>query len=234
MRGSIIKRSENSYTIVLNLGKDPATGKRRQQWVTVKGNKRDAEKRLSELLHQLDTNTFVKPGRMTVAEYLEQWLWDTALPNMSPRTYEGYEYAVKKHILPALGQIHLTQLKPQHLQRLYSEKQLANKNRTCEYIHFTLRKSLQDAVKMGILVRNPTEAVERPKVSRREMHTMNESDIHLFLEYARATPYYVLFYILLFTGVRRSEALALRWSDVDLLLCQLSVSRSVHLLRYGA
>ena len=66
MRGSIVKRSENSYTVILNLGKDPATGKRKQQWVSVKGNKRNAEKHLSELLHRLDTGTFVKPSKLTV------------------------------------------------------------------------------------------------------------------------------------------------------------------------
>ena len=71
MRGSIIKRSENSYTIILNLGRDPATGKRKQQWISVKGNIKDAEKRLGELLHQLDNGTFTKPGKTTVGEYLK-------------------------------------------------------------------------------------------------------------------------------------------------------------------
>jgi integrase len=56
---------------------------------------------------------------------------------------------------------------------------------------------------------------------------MNETDLHIFLEMARNTEYYSLFYTLLFTGCRRAEALALRWSDVDLLLCQLSVTRSM-------
>ena len=66
-----------------------------------------------------------------------------------------------------------------------------------------------------------------PKIQRREMRTMNETDLHIFLEMARNTEYYSLFYTLLFTGCRRAEALALRWSDVDLLLCQLSVTRSM-------
>ena len=54
MRGHIVKRYKNSYTIVFNLGVDPSTGKRKQQWVTVKGTKKEAEKKLAELLHQLD------------------------------------------------------------------------------------------------------------------------------------------------------------------------------------
>lgn len=60
---------------------------------------------------------------------------------------------------------------------------------------------------------------------------MNEEDIRTFVEAAKSTPYYAFFHLLLYTGLRRSEALALRWSDVDLLLGQVSVSRSLHLVR---
>ena len=50
MRGTLKQRSKGSWSIVLDLPRDPATGKRRQQWHTVKCTKREAEKRLSELL----------------------------------------------------------------------------------------------------------------------------------------------------------------------------------------
>jgi len=65
------------------------------------------------------------------------------------------------------------------------------------------------------------------------MHTMNEDDLYTFHEATKKTPYYVLFYLALFTGMRRSELLALRWSDVDLLLCEIHVTRSLHHLRTG-
>jgi len=235
MRGHIVKRYKDSYTIVLNLGTDPATGKRRQQWITVKGTKKEAEKRLAELLHQLDNGTFMKPGKTTLAEYLERWLRDYASPNLAPRTAEGYEHIVRRHLIPSLGQIHLTQLKPEHLQHVYSEKLATGlSHRTTRYIHVTLHKALRDAVRLGIIVRNPADAVEPPRVQRHEILTMNESDIHIFLEFAKATPYYALFYTALFTGMRRSELLALRWSDVDLILCQLSVTRALHQLQDGS
>ena len=85
-----------------------------------------------------------------------------------------------------------------------------------------------------MLVRNPVDAVTIPRAERHEMRTMNESDIHIFLEMARFTRYYPLFYTALFTGMRRSELLALRWCDVDLILCQLSVSRTLHQLKAGS
>jgi len=241
MRGHITKRGKNSYSIAISVGKDATTGKYKYQWVSVKGTKKEAEKRLSELLHQLDNGTFMKPSKTTLAEYLERWLKDCA-PNLSPRTAEGYEYIVRRHLIPSLGQIPLTQLKPDHLQRVYSDKLSAGRtdgkgglsNRSVHYIHVTLHKALKTAVKLGMIVRNPAEAVEPPHIQHHEMQTMNESDVHVFLEFAKATPYYALFYTALFTGMRRSELLALRWSDVNLILCQLSVSRSIHQLHSGA
>jgi len=241
MRGSIIKRSESSYAIVLNLGKDLATGKRKQQWVTVRGNRREAERRLTELLHQLNIGTFIKPSRLTVKEYLQQWLQDYCVANLSPRTHELYSYICEKHLIPHIGLIPLTELKPSHLQHLYSDKLSTGRsngkgglsNRTVQIIHITLHKALQNAVKTGLLVRNAAGAVDTPRIQRREMHVMSEMDLHIFLEYAKDTPYYTLFYTSLFTGMRRAELLALRWSDIDLELCQLSVTRSMQYI-HGA
>ncbi len=88
MRGHIKKRGKNSYSIAISLGKDATTGKYKYQWTTVKGTKKETEKRLSELLHQLDNGTFIKPGKTTLTEYLEKWLKDYAKPNLSPRGFE--------------------------------------------------------------------------------------------------------------------------------------------------
>jgi integrase len=89
MRGHIRQRSKgkDSYTIIISLGKDPATGKRLQHWEAVKGTKRDAERRLAELLHELDTGTFTKPGKVTVRDFLERWLTDYAKPLCETTSY---------------------------------------------------------------------------------------------------------------------------------------------------
>jgi integrase len=178
---------------------------------------------------------------LTVEDYLEQWLQDYCWSSLTPRSAESYQYIVRTHLLPSLGKILLTQLKPQHLQHLYAEKLSVGRsdgkgglsNRTVRYCHVTLHKALSNAVKLGMIPRNVADAVEAPKVRHHEMQTMTESDIHIFLEFAKSTPYYALFYTLLFTGMRRSEILALRWSDVDLILCQVSISRTIHQLHNG-
>jgi integrase len=233
MRGHIVKRGKNSYTVVLNMGKDPSTGKRKQQWVSVKGTKKEAEKRLSEMLHQIDTGSFMKPGKTTVADFLERWLEDYR-PNLSPRSQERYRQVVRKHLIPNIGTIVLTQLKPEHLQKLYTSMQNNDLSAgTVAYVHNVIHVALKTALEWGLIVRNPADAVSTPRVRRTEMQTWNEQEIGQFLEAAKSTPYYALFYTALFTGMRRSELLGLKWSDVDLVMGQISVGRSLHHLNDG-
>jgi len=241
MRGHIEKRGKESYSIAISMGRDN-TGKYKYQWVSVKGTKKDAEKRLAEMLHQIDNGTFIKPGKTTLADYLEKWLKDYAWPNLAPRTAEGYESIVRQHLIPSLGNIPLTQLKPEHLQRYYSEKLSGGRcdgkgglsRTTVSHHHTCLHRALKMALKWGLVSRNPAEAVTAPRPQRSDMQTMNEEEVQTFLEAAKKTLYYPLFYTALFTGMRRSELLALRWQDVDLLFCQVHISRSLHHLRDGS
>lgn len=241
MRGHITKRGKDSYSIAISLGKDAATGRYKQQWVSVKGTKKDAEKKLSEILNQLDNGTFIKPGKTTLGEYLDKWLRDYVKPNLAPRTAEGYDHIINRHISPSLGKITLTQLKPEHLQHYYSEKLLGGRcdgkgglsPRSVRHHHITLHDALEHAVKMGLLNRNVASAVSPPRYQRPQWHTLSELDISNVLKAAQETPYYALFYTAIFTGMRRSELLALRWCDLDLLLCQAYVIRTLHHLRTG-
>jgi integrase len=221
-------------TATLQSGADPAFRK---------GNtKKEAEYRLAELVHGVDTGDFVKPSKVTFAQFLERWLCDYAWPNLAPRTAEGYEHIIRRHLMPSLGSILLTQLKPEHLQRYYSQKLESGRldgkgkltQRTVRHHHVTLHDALQTAMKWGLLSRNPADGVESPRFQRPEMHTLDEDDVRAFLEAARSTPYHALFYLALFTGMRRSELPALRWDDIDLDLCHASVTRTLHHLRDGA
>ncbi|MDP2659375.1 MAG: tyrosine-type recombinase/integrase, partial [Dehalococcoidia bacterium] len=242
MRGQITKRGKDSYTVILDAGPDPATGKRRQQWISVKGNKREAEAKLAELVDQVNKGTYMAPGKTTVSDFLGRWLKDYVWPNLAPRTAEGYEHIIRQHLIPSLGQMVLTQLKPEHLQRYYAVKLEAGRrdgkgglsSKTVRHHHITLHTALETAVKWGLLMHNPADAVSAPRVHSPELHVWNEDEVSRFLEAARETAYYEIFYLALFTGMRRSEILALRWQDVDLLFGQVHVRRSLHHLRDGS
>ncbi|MFC1945578.1 tyrosine-type recombinase/integrase [Chloroflexota bacterium] len=223
------------------MGKDPLSGKYKSHYETVNGNKKEAEKRLNELIHQLDIGMFVKPGKDTVADYLNRWLKDYAYTNLSPKTAEGYDSIITRHLNPAFGMVVLTHLKPEMIQKYIGDK-LSNGRvrekgsltaRTVRHHIVCLHTALQQAVKMGTLYRNPVDGVTIPRAERHEMRTMTESDIHMVLDMARSTPYYTFFYMAIFTGMRRSELLGLKWQDVDLTLHLASVRRSLHTAKGG-
>jgi len=237
MRGSIFKQkgqAEGSWTIVLSLGRDPATGKRKQRWVTGRGSKHEAEKQLREMLTANDQGMIIKPSKTTLAVFLDKWLKEYSWANLAPRTAEGYEHMARKYLIPSLGNILLTTLKPEHLLSYYNDRRATGlSGRTIHHHHVTLHGALKCACKWGLIARNPADSVDPPHFDKPEMHTIAEADLQRFLDAAKQTEYYPLFYLALFTGMRRSELLALRWADVDLLMCQAHVTRSLHHLRTG-
>ena len=127
MRGSLKQRSPGSWTLILDLGyvEDAATGrrKRRQQWITVRGTKRDAETRLNTLLTEATDGTFVTPSKRTVGAWLSEWVEKAIKPPMrTPRAYETYCSVIALHLEPVLGEIRLQALKALDLERYYATK----------------------------------------------------------------------------------------------------------------
>ncbi|MBA7503431.1 Tyrosine recombinase XerC [subsurface metagenome] len=241
MRGHIKQRSKGSWSIIIDVGRDPQTGKRRQQWQTVKGTKGDAQRELRETLHSLERGAYVKPQKVSLGEYLKQWVESYAAIHTSPRTTEGYRAIVHRYIVPALGGIPLCQLQPQHLENYYSgalsHGRLDGKGglsgRTVLHQHRVLSEALSHAVKQGVVVRNVAEAVVPPRPGRIEMSTLASENVPRFLDAARRTPYYVLFYAALYTGMRRGELLGLRWCDIDLGRASISVVQTLYRLSSG-
>ncbi len=126
-RGSLKQRYKGSWSIILDLGYqvDPQTRKRKrkQRWYTVKGTKREAEARLTELLHQADHHTLTEPAKLTFGEWLDTWVEAAVKPPVRRlRTYESYKSIIERHLKPQLGQILLQELDAIHLERYYRDK----------------------------------------------------------------------------------------------------------------
>lgn len=120
MRGYIRQGSKGSWEITLDASRDPSTGSRLRHFETVKGTKKDAQKRLTELLGSVEKGSYVTPKRLTVGQYLEQWLQGYVATNTATRTRERYQEIVRIHLIPALGSLPLSSLQPQHIQRYYA------------------------------------------------------------------------------------------------------------------
>ena len=236
-RGHIRQRStkyKNSWTVYLYLGVDPDSGKKRYKTEVVRGTKREAQKRLTELLGQLDTGTYVEPSRETVESFLHQWLRDYAETHVRQRTLEGYRGNLDRYIIPALGSIALKKLAARHIQSFESDGLRRGLSaQTVLHCHRIIFQALRWGVKMGALSRNVAEAVSPPRPQRKEAQTLDWEGVRKFLEATRTSSYYPLFLVALLTGLRRSELLALRWQDVDLESGTLPVSRSLVKLKTG-
>ncbi len=234
MRGHIVKRSENSWSVKISLGRDPTTGKYKQQWVTVKGTKREAESKLTELLRSLETGSYIKPTELTTSEYLQQWLTNQASISIRPSTYRGYESIIRYHFTPAFGSIPLKELRPFHVQKYYSDKLESGLSiRTVSHHHRLLHTALESAVKQGLLVRNIVEAVEAPKPRRAKLTLITAEDLEKILDSLKGSYYYALIYTAAYTGLRRGEILGLRWCDLDLDLARLSVNQALYQYKAG-
>ena len=239
MRGHIRKRSKNSWTIVLSLGRDPQTGKKKYQWQSVKGTKKDAEHKLAELVQKAETGDLIKPAKITVAEFLRQWLRDYVSINVRPVTAKGYSQKIEAYIIPVLGRIQLSSLQPSHLQAFYRKALDTDRgngkgglsSRSVLHIHRILSEAITHAVKWGLVSRNVAQAVDPPRPAHKEMQTLDAEGIDRLLKECEATPYHPIIHLMIYTGLRRSEALGLRWRDVDLDMATISVVQVLHRLK---
>lgn len=216
MRGHIRRRTQGSWAVVVDFGRDPQTSKRRQLWRSVKGTKRDAEVLLAELLYQRQQGIDGPPGRLTVADYLSRWLETYATPNTAPATSIRYEQLTRLYVVPVIGHLTLVKLRPLHIQQIYAamlDRGLSR--RTALQAHRVLREALKHAVRWQLISRNPADAVEPPRGERYEATVLTPDDARRLLAVSDETPYGTLVHVAIYTGLRLSELTGLRWQDVD-------------------
>ncbi|MGA9768363.1 MAG: site-specific integrase [Blastocatellia bacterium] len=211
------------------------SGKRRQVWRKAE-SKSDAKDIADELIRELDDygDTVLASDRMTLAQYLDQWLKNAAKPRLSERAYSDYQDLLRRYVRPALGRKIFSDLKPLHIQALYTDMQDRGLSaRTVRYTHAILSSALKQAVKWRMLTHNPAQLVDLPKLQRKEMKALTKEEAGKFLSAASEDRYGVLFAIALATGMRPEEYLALQWKDFDLERGTVSVKRTLCWRRLG-
>jgi len=230
MNGSIRKRGERSWELTIDLGRG-TDGKRKRKFVSVKGTKKLAEQKLREVLTTLDKGMPLDISKATVGEFLGMWLKDYAATK-APTTLEGYREKIRNYVLPAIGQIPLAKVTPHQIQSIYAsmiERGLSP--RTALHVHRVLREALSHAMKWCMLARNVCDAVDPPRAYNKEMVALDTPEVQEFLDIAVSHRYGPVFFLALYTGMRRSEFLGLRWSAVDLTTKTLSVTQTLQCIK---
>jgi len=188
----------------------------------------EVRRRLIELVHSKDSGILGDARGLTVGKFLDQWMIEVVQPSVRPWTYRGYDVHVRLHIKPALGNLALEAVSPRHVQSLLNQKLaegLAPK--TVRYIRGTLRTAFKQATRWGLIVRNPVDAVDGPKVERFEIRPFTPEEARQFLSAIRGERLEALYSVALTMGLRQGEALGLRWQDVDLDLGNLRINKQL-------
>lgn len=185
-------------------------------------------------------NTFVEPNKVTMQQWLDNWLNVTMKGNVKDTTWLIYESLIRIHIVPAIGGIRLLNLQTSHIQKLYNEKLISGradkkKNKetgeleqkegglspkTIRHMQQIIHGALKQAIKEKLISVNPADAVRLPKLVKVEMKTLDMEQVKKFLDVASTDKFYKRYfaaYLLeLYTGLRRGELLGIRWKDIDM------------------
>jgi integrase len=224
-RGHIRKRGK-SYAVVIEARKELSTDKRKRVWFSAK-TKEEAEKILTEKLHDMDLGIKIYDNELTICEYLNYWL-DNGCNNIRISTKEGYKRYIFKHIIPHIGNIKLNKLAPLKLQKFYTTKVNAGlSGTTVLQIHRILHKAFTQALKWQLIHFNVADCVEIPKKSNFQANFLNAEEMTKLLNISKGTPLYIPILIATTTGMRRGEVLGLTWSNIDFDNNKISIVQSL-------
>lgn len=216
------------YKIIVEVGKDPATGNRRRIIRYHNGRKSEAEHIKSLLIAELEHGTYLEPAKITVSEWMDTWLQDYKKKSLRPNTYALYVWHTNYFIKPAIGQIALQKLRPEHLQQLYNSIEDKGKSsRVVHQVHQLLNGAIKQAIKNKLVQTNATEATTKPPLRYREARALTPEEQDKFLEELLKHPLGPAFITLLGTGLRRGELLGLHWQDINLEGKYLHVKRGI-------
>ena len=220
-------------------GFDPGTGKQIQRSITGKTQKEVAQK-LKQITLDIDNGVYQSPNKLTVGDWLDIWTGEY-MGDKKYLTVKNYKAVVENHIKPALGAVKLMKLTAPAIQKFYNDLldhgqliptrdeqgKILKKNgkpiyeaapmgaKTVRNIHGVLTKALTVAVNVGYLRMNPADRVTLPRVEKKELQPLTDEQVKAFLREAELDPLGSLLIVILFTGLRESEAIGLTWDCID-------------------
>jgi integrase len=204
--GSVYQRSDGKWCGALVVA-----GRRR---VIYGKTRQDAAQELAKAMDAASKGLLREPSRLTVGGFLERWLEETVRPRVRPLTYSGYAVNVRRHIIPALGDVKLDRLGPEQVQTLLNRKLKDGlSSKTVTYIRQVLRTSLDQAMRWNLVSRNVATLVPAPRKERKAIHPLEPREIGKFLDAVAGRRLEALYVTTLALGLREGEVLGLKWED---------------------
>lgn len=207
--GSIYKRSNGTWRaqVTLEGGRLSFSGK----------SQRECREWIKDILDQADQGMTYDSAQVTLGQFLQDWLVSTE-STIRVSTFKQYTQITNQYLIPFLGNIKLIDLKSEHIQNRYN--MMVEKGyglRTIQLTHSVIHRALVQAVKLGLISRNPDDATTPPKPKKKEMrfYDQDQSQKLLITAQANQDKYFPLYYLAIATGMRQAELLGLKWSDLD-------------------
>lgn len=190
-----------------------------------KGTIGEARRELRRLLKSADDGQHVAPDKITLAEWVAQWI---AGRHVNERTRERYDGLLRIHVLPTLGARRLQSLTPADLDALYHELAAGKlAPRTVRHVHVVLSGCLKTAGLKGLMPQNPAERADKPKAAdSAAARVLDAKELAALVAGFRGHPLHGIVAVAAWTGARRNEILALRWADVNFAAKTLTIARS--------
>ena len=236
MTGSLQKKNNIFYAVIRI---PDGAGKTKQKWVSTGikatgNNKREANRRLQEIMSELRTEETDKPPRVDIlfTAWIELWL-EQKKNEVRLTSWETYRYYIRKYIHPffePLG-LKLTEVNPQHIQDFYNLHIKAGLSPSSVHCYSkVLQGALKEAYWKELIPSNPAERATRPKRNRYEGKAYTAKQAQKLLAVIQGRSIEAVVKLALFYGLRRSEAIGLRWRDIDfetdtILICNTIVSQ---------
>jgi integrase len=176
---------------------------------------------LAQATVEIDEGTYTEPSRLTVGAWIDVWLDEYISNTVKTSTLHNYKKCCKTYLKPHLAAIKLSALNAPTIQKMINslqsgegeQKSLAPK--TVKNIHGVLHKALQQAVKLGFIRSNPADACQLPRITKKEIKPLDKEQISDFLDAIKGHEFETLYLVTLFTGIRQSECIGLRWRCID-------------------
>lgn len=208
---------------------DQRTGRERTVKRTGRSGGEAKKNALAAIKDIEDGNENRKRDRLTVYEWLERWLKEYQKPDIAPSTYLLYETCLRVHVKPRMSKLLLTAATTDDIQGMYADLLESGKIKgkktdgpeglspsSIRKIHNMMRKAFSQAVKQGMIPKNPVLDTKPAKVVRSEVKPMSEDQARTLLATAKDDRLYAALLLDFATGLRRGELVALSWDDIDL------------------
>jgi integrase len=177
----------------------------------------EVRKWLEEQKRLANEGMLVIDSKITFGDFLKRWYDEVARHNLRDSTLMVHETMMRRHILPALGEIKLAKLATIHIQSLCSKKLDEGLSvRTVKYVRTIVHQALAQALKWGLVARNVATAVELPSGRKHKVEALTKAQVSQLLKALEGDRLYAYYVLVISTGLRRGEALALTVDCLDL------------------